>query len=227
MPVLTRGRTGALAAAGVVLAVALSPAAEGLAEARFSWHMLQHMALTLVAAPLLALARPLELGLRLLPPSAARAAVRAGRPLRRLPPGALAVAAWTAAAVTLWTWHVPALYAAALRSPGLHALEHASLLLAGTWWWSVLAHSGTRRGIDPLAALPYCFTTVLHVGALGALLAFSSTVLYVQPAAPDPLADQQLAGVLLWVPGGLLQLAPALVLLVRRLHTPPLPGAAR
>jgi putative membrane protein len=199
----------------LLLAVALSPPAEALAEARFSWHMLQHLALTLGVAPLAALARPGELALQLLPVPVARHIARTMRPVRALGTGPGALLAWSAAAVVLWAWHVPALYAAALRAPAVHALEHGTLLVASVAWWSVLVHAGERRGIPLPASVPFCFATALHAGALGALITFAPVLLYPQAAAPDPLADQQLAGMLLWIPGGIAHVVPALVLLMR------------
>ncbi|TFW19507.1 cytochrome c oxidase assembly protein, partial [Duganella callida] len=123
--------------------------------------------------------------------------------------------AWLLHFAALWLWHVPGFFQAALLHPGWHALQHASFLFpALLFWWAVLVDGGTSRS----GALIYLFTTMLHTGALGALLALSSTIWY--PAyggaamhyGLSALEDQQLGGLIMWVPGGLAYLLAALLL---------------
>lgn len=167
------------------------------AESSAALHMIQHMLLMLAIAPLLALARPLtqwrRLGGRPLAP-----AWRALARLARRPP---ACAALHGAAI--WIWHAPGPYRLALEQPWWHVGEHACLLgSAWLFWWSVLQAGPRERGRALLALL----LTGMHTGLLGALLTFARLPLYRDGGA---LADQQLAGLLMWVPGGLVYLLAA------------------
>src|SRR5690606_16780173 len=149
--------------------------------ARFLWlHMLQHELLMVVAAPLLVLGRPLEAWTWALAP-ALRAA--AGRVLRarllragwRTVTGALGAGALHAAAV--WIWHLPSLFQAAAFDEGLHALQHASFLGTGLlFWWAVVGDLRTHRRYGPAMAL--LLVTMMHTGALGALMTFSPVAWY-------------------------------------------------
>ncbi|HWC64654.1 MAG TPA: cytochrome c oxidase assembly protein, partial [Thermoanaerobaculia bacterium] len=116
------------------------------------------------------------------------------------------VAAWIAFALALWVWHVPSLYQAALRSETVHAAEHATFLAAALLYWSaVLAGARGRAGVGGEAAS--LFGTAFHGGLLGALMTIAPTLWY--PAygrgvsATAALEDQQLAGLWMWVPAGL------------------------
>lgn len=191
-----------------------------------SAHMLQHLVLILVAAPLLVLGRPQLPFLLALPRSwrhplhsfGARPAVRATRRLLTAP-----AAAWVAGIAVLWSWHIPALYDAAVRNSGLHTLEHLSFLVtAFMFWWVVLRPAG--EGLAPGRDVLYVFTAGLAGSALGALFAFAATPIYpiyVREALAlgvSPLADQQLAGLIMWIPAGIVYLAFASWLFVRWLR---------
>jgi len=196
------GRQVAAAVAALTLAGALLPPLDRVAAALLSAHMGQHVLLTLVAAPLLALAQPLNVALAALP--------RAWRP-RRLPGARLPVAAAALAhAGALWAWHLPPLYDLALASPLLHALEHATLMATAVWlWWA----ASRQRPAGALAL----FATALHAGALGALLTLAPRPWFAAHQAGgaglSALEDQQLAGILMWVPAGTLLTGFALALL--------------
>jgi cytochrome c oxidase assembly factor CtaG len=119
----------------------------------------------------------------------------------------------------LWIWHAPAFFDAALKSDAVHVLQHTGFLLSALlFWWSMLGHA-TREKQG--TALLYLFTTMVHTGALGALLALAPDVWYpvYRETAPalgwDALQDQQLGGLLMWLPGGLAYLAAGLVLASR------------
>jgi putative membrane protein len=202
----------------LVLGLSILTPLDALGEQLFWAHMLQHELMMLVAAPLLVLGRPLGAMVWGLPqkwraPAAAlivalglKAAVRwLTRPLT----------AWVLHAVTLWAWHAPALFEAAVNVPWVHDLQHVSFFLSALlFWWSLLQRQSERYG----SAVLYIFTTAVHTSALGALLTFSSRVLYsaYEDTAPawglSPLEDQQLAGLIMWVPGGLVFLVAALAL---------------
>jgi cytochrome c oxidase assembly factor CtaG len=117
----------------------------------------------------------------------------------------------------LWAWHVPAFYQAALRHASIHALEHASFFVSALLLWWVLLTVGRARaegyGVSALLTL----AMVMHTGLLGALLTFAPRPLYpaYEPATRfglTVLEDQQLAGLLMWVPGGLIYLGLGLLL---------------
>jgi putative membrane protein len=210
-----------------LVAALLSPL-DAMAEALLSAHMGQHFLLIVVAAPLLALGSPGVAFATAVPPNWRRAAHRLGRTgiLRRAERllGAPAVA-WVLALIGLWVWHLPGLYDAALAHAPVHALEHASFLATALlFWWTAIAPSGRRRlarGADVL----YVFTGGFPGAVLGALFVFASTPLYpfytsVRTMAwgLTPLADQQLAGAIMWVPSGIVFLSLAAWLFVRWLR---------
>jgi putative membrane protein len=111
--------------------------------------------------------------------------------------------------LALWIWHVPRFYEAALRNQGIHALEHLSFVLtAALFWWAMIHGRYGRLGYG--VAVLYVFLTAVHSSVLGALMTVAPGVLYPAYAAPaaawhvDALEDQQLAGLLMWVPSGLI-----------------------
>jgi putative membrane protein len=136
-------------------------------------------------------------------------------------------AVWLIMAAVLWGWHAPSFYTASVENDVVHALQHSSFILAALlFWWVVLHAYGAvpeRRG----AGVMYLFTTAMHSGLLGALITFSPTVWYPVYAgrAEDwgisALADQQLAGTIMWVPAGMIFLFAALALLKRMIDTVP------
>lgn len=204
---------------GVVLGslatvVAVSPPLERATATSFGAHMTQHLLLVAVAAPLLAAVRLHHLvavgaGLRRSPRwRAASAVVRETFALHRHP--VAHVAAATVASVTvLLAWHVPALWEAAGQSAWVHGLEHAAMLGTAYWFWAVMLRRRTPAG----AALLAIVVSAIAHGLLGAVLTFSPRPLYPSYAATSAgasdLADQQLAGLLMWVPGGAVHLVAA------------------
>lgn len=224
--------TGAL----VTIAVALLSPLDPLAGVLLSAHMVQHVLLVLVAAPLLAIAAPGPELLRGLPGGARRAT----RTLRRRAGVSVGVVRWWRHPVlrwllfvaTLWLWHAAALYSAAVEHDAVHALEHVSFLATATLVWSsVLGPVRVRvsRGFAVLGV----FALALQSTFLSVLLTFARAPWYEPYATPapgwdvDPLADQQLAGVLMWIPAGLLHAGIGLALLVSwfRELDPPAPRA--
>jgi cytochrome c2 len=171
------------------------------------------------AAPLLVLGKPIVPILWSLPLSWRRAAgIVAGQPWVERPWDRLTqpAVAWTLHAIAIWAWHVPGLFQATLESELVHGAQHLSFLgSALLFWWSLLRVREGRLGRP--AAVLYLFTTAVHTSLLGALLTFSSRVWYPIYAAHTanwgltPLEDQQLAGVIMWVPAGLAYLAAALI----------------
>lgn len=224
------------AGAWTALVVALASPVHALGRVLFAAHMGQHEILMLVAAPLLVLARPLAALLHGLPVALRRAWQRVVRApgCRRAWRGVTRpLAAWTVHAIALWIWHVPALFEVTLHHASVHAAQHASFFLSALlFWWSV-THAGRSTAAYGAAVLAL-FTTSLHGGLLGALLTFATTVWYpsYRASAPafgiDALEDQQLGGLVMWVPAGVLYTIAALALCAgwlraaeRRALTPP------
>lgn len=198
---------GGMTAAGLAL---VSPV-EALAGTLLTAHMVQHLLLVLVAAPLLALGAPLLPVLWALPHRWRQRVhpLRLPRGLRRWTTG-LAAAALASAAhvVVLWVWHVPMLYELALRNPVVHALEHVTMLGTALALWATAVTRGPVRRPAPAGVLALFATATLTVG-LGALVTFAPRPLYVHYETGalawgiTALHDQQVAGALMWTVGGL------------------------
>ena len=201
--------------------MALASPIDELALGLFSVHMVQHMLLLVVVAPLLLLGAPVRPLLRGLPLALRRSVVRvlarntAFRTLVHVLRRPLVAAALYV--VGLYAWHVPTLYDAAVESPTIHVLEHTWFLVTALLFWSVVIDPEPFRATLPYAArIPF----LLLVGAaqntiLGGLLAFSDRVYYAHYAATaatygaDAASDQRLGGAIMWVPGDLIFLAAA------------------
>jgi putative membrane protein len=187
--------------------VAVLPPLDRLAVDRFSAHMLQHELLMLVGAPLMVAGRPLATAMRGLPPSAraaAGAALQRGGAARAWQVAIGPATAWALHGAAVWIWHVPALYEAAVRSEAIHLVQHATFVATAVLFWSGLLYGRYgRAGYG--ASVFYVFTTLVHTGLLGAVFTLAPAPLYPLYAqrTPDPLADQQVAGLVMWVPAGL------------------------
>jgi putative membrane protein len=202
------------------LFIALASPLHPLGSVLFSAHMSQHEILMLVAAPLLVLGRPLVAFIWALPLRWRRKAGGAAKssPLQSVWRAATnPLAAWAIHAFALWVWHAPALFQATLDSELVHTAQHLSFLLSALLFWWALIH-GRRALMGYGAAVLYMFTTSIHSGLLGALITFSSSVWY--PAYSEtttswgltPLEDQQLGGLIMWIPAGLVYIFAGLAL---------------
>ncbi|HET7220796.1 MAG TPA: cytochrome c oxidase assembly protein [Vicinamibacterales bacterium] len=190
------------------LAIGLVSPIAWLSDILFSVHMTQHEILMLAAAPLLVLGRALHAFLWAFPGSTRETlgSWMRGRAVhqswRRLS------SPWAVVAIhglVLWLWHVPMFFDAALASPALHAVQHLSFLLtAALFWWAMVHGRFGRIGYG--AAVAFVFLTGLHSSVLGAMLTLAPAVWYspyvVRSSAwnIDALSDQQLAGLIMWVP---------------------------
>ncbi len=217
-------RARCFAGALLALAVALVSPLDALAEALASAHMIQHVVLILVAAPLLALSAPSSALLRGSPLAVRRATSRWRRRLRpadrgvRMAGGALTV--WLLHTAVVWVWHASVPYDAAVANPWLHVLEHATFLVTGVWFWRVIigARGGATR-VPPGLGILLVFAMAMQSVFLSVIMTFARTPWYssyattTQPWGLDQLADQQLAGVIMWVPAGVIYVGVALTLL--------------
>jgi putative membrane protein len=189
----------------VTAVVALLSPLHHLAEIKLWAHMVQHELLMLIAAPLIALGRPDAALLALFNhPEQRKIAARWMRHLTVRP-----ATAWILHGIAVWIWHLPSFYTAASLHPAIHLAQHisffATALLA---WWSVLG-----RRSDYGAAAFYVFATSMHTGLLGLLLFIARRPWYPTYAtAHEALADQQLAGLIMWIPGGVIMAITAMAL---------------
>lgn len=219
-------------AVGAMIALAVvAPPMHEAADASLAAHMVQHLVLILAAAPLLVLGDPVRVATMMLPGRLRRSIARMARLARiaRRAGRALAIAAWLVHIAVLWAWHAPGLYAWAIASPAAHAIEHLSLLLTACAFWAVVL---SGRTLGPGGAILYLFAAAGQGTVLGALLTFSETPWYPTHAASvatwglTPLEDQHLAGLIMWIPGGLVYAVVALALLARVLRDTPRPVSA-
>jgi len=216
-----RGRGGWFLSGMVVLALALLSPLDVLGDRYlFSAHMLQHMLLVLVVPPLLILGLPASWVRLLLGHPGLR---RVERVLRH------PLVAWTVGMGIVVLWHWPSLYNVALADERVHVVQHLSFLAASViFWWPVCAPLAESR-IPPLGAVVYLLAAALVSSGLGIVLTVTPPGLYpayLHPADPigilpmlrttwglSPEADQQLGGLLMWVPGGLVYLTAILATL--------------
>jgi putative membrane protein len=216
-----RPRAGAFIGGWAVLGLALATPLHGAGQSWLSAHMLQHMLLMSVAAPLLVWSRPTGILLRGLP---ARGRAELIRVMRWLRPAVSRLSgigvACALQAVLLWLWHAPAFYTRTLTSGLVHDAQHITLLGAAVLFWASIEPALRQRSLAGLAVLSL-FVTTLHTSVLAALLTFSSVVWYAPYAwSPEALSDQQLAGLIMWVPGALPYVAAALLVLWSALEEP-------
>ncbi len=210
-------RSSAFYAGIATLALALLSPLHALGEALFSAHMVQHLLLILVAAPLLVLGAPMRPLLASAPTSLRRAyaAVHRLTPWRALRRASWnVIVVWGLHALAMWSWHLPTLYQAGLESPVWHAAEHTSFLVTGVLFWRLAVPAGRRRRPHATgASIALVFGTGLQSAVLGAVLAFASRPLYAyhlhgtRAWDVDALTDQRLAGLIMWVPAGAVYLA--------------------
>jgi putative membrane protein len=212
--------SSAFFAGWLALVIALVSPLDPLGAALFSAHMTQHEVLMLIAAPLLVLGRPLAPFLLALPARWRReltAPLKAGIGRRGWRLLVSPFIAWLIHAAVLWVWHAPALFQATLESESVHAAQHLSFLISALLFCEALIH-GRERRLGYGAAVVYVFTTATHTSALGALLTFSPTLwysAYQETTAAwglTPMEDQQLGGLIMWVPAGVVYLVAGLLL---------------
>jgi cytochrome c oxidase assembly factor CtaG len=203
-----------------VIALALLSPLDGASDVLFSAHMAQHELLMLIAAPLVVLGRPMIAMLWALP-RRGRLRVIEGAHLRPIA-GTWAVLTNPFVAVALhalarWVWHVPALFDAALADERVHLVQHASFLAtAALFWWTLIA--GRYRAAGYGVGVAFVFFTAIHSGLLAAMLSLSDHPWYahsIRTAAwgIDAIDDQRRAGLLMWVPAGVLMMGTGLALL--------------
>jgi cytochrome c oxidase assembly factor CtaG len=205
----------------LTLIVALDSPLHKVGEALFSVHMSQHELLMVISAPLLALGRPLIAFLFALPERSRMVvgswskapAIRATWTWLSAP-----LVVWLIHAATIWAWHIPFLYESTLKNESIHALQHIMFLGTALLFWYTLVHGRYGR-LGYGVAFIYVFTTALHTSVLGALMTFTEQVWYpiydgrTSVWHLTPLQDQQLGGLIMWIPSGTVFIVVGLALL--------------
>lgn len=220
-------QAGLFGAGLLTLVAALMSPLDAITASLFSLHMVQHLTLILVAAPLLVLGRP-EIALLFAVPRAWRPGIgrfenRAARAVAGDSDGAgvgpiLVILVGTG---VLWAWHAPLLYELAARNDAVHTAEHTGFVLTAVLFWATVLRLRTREALGHGLRILYVFAMALQGSVLGALITFAGHPLYTTYAAAtrawgyDPLVDQQLAGLIMWVPPAALYLGVAAYLFVR------------
>jgi putative membrane protein len=221
---ITRAQAVRFALGWLALFVALLTPVDTAGDRLFSAHMVQHELLMVVAAPLLVLGRPLEAwAWGVAPPWRQRlASVGRVRWLSRVWDALTEpVGAWCLHFAALWVWHVPRFFEAALESEGVHVFQHASFLGSALFFWWAVFGRGSRRPDG--ASMALLFPTMMHTSALGALLTFAPSpwyAHYVGTTLLSPVEDQQLGGLVMWVPGGISYLVAGLWIVAGWLKRP-------
>jgi putative membrane protein len=214
-----RWQAACFAAGWLSLLAALVTPLHELGEHLFTAHMIEHEVLMAVAAPLLALSRPIGAFLYALPRSWRHALSRtAGARWIAVPWGWLTrpLDATILHGAAIWIWHTPALFDATVSNETLHRLQHISFLVTALFfWWALFRRARRDYGLGAI----HVAATMVHTSILGALIALSPRLLYVVQTkdAPafglTPLEDQQLGGLIMWVPAGTFYAAIALAML--------------
>lgn len=197
----------------VVIALALMSPLDHASDILFSAHMAQHELLMLVAAPLIVLGRPLAPALWALPRSVRRAAPWFARPWRFLSAPIVALVLHAAAR---WLWHIPALFNAALANESVHAVQHLTFFLTAVLFWWTLIHGRYGR-VGYGVGVAFVLITVVHSGLLAAVIELANEPLYAHGERTihmgmDALVDQQRAGLVMWVPAGIIMMGIGLAI---------------
>ena len=212
---VSRVQAAAWCASWAVLLVLLISPLDALAEQLSSAHMIQHILIMDLAAPLFIIGSPALVVTWGLP--------RDWRPwMRRTPLTAVQLwhpaLIWLLYAATLWLWHLPVLYQAALRDLLVHDAQHLSFFIISCLFWRLLLAPHGQRRLHPALAIPFLFTTALHATLLGIFMALAPQPWYGDYAETtsiwglSPLEDQQLAGLIMWVPACLIYPTAAVAL---------------
>jgi putative membrane protein len=200
-------RSAAFLGGLVVLALALMSPIEAYEGQLFSVHMLQHMLLELVAAPLLLLGAPATLALRAASPSV-RARFLSVLHSRAMTVLSFPLLAWVLFAAVNWGWHFSSLYNDALETPWLHDIQHLTFLgVALLFWWPVVGADPARWRLPHPVRLFYLFLAMPQNSFLGIALMSAPVALYphyltnLRSWGPTPIVDQNVGGMLMWVGG--------------------------
>ncbi len=238
---LQRWRSGCFYASLVVLAIALASPIETLSAQLFWVHMIQHVLLIAVAAPLFVFAAPWIRLWRCLPLDARRRLARGFSHSPRFAPARAVgatlgrpVPSFIVFSVVLLSWHVPTLFDATLESTTLHAFEHSLFFATAVLFWKqVIPSPPLRARLAAYQRIGFLVGGMIVSWVLAVVLALAPHPLYgyyahlgTRPGGISALADQQLAAGIMWVPGSVTFLI-VLFVYVHRWLVPPSPGSPR
>jgi putative copper resistance protein D len=209
-----RARSIAFAGGLLAIAFALMSGIEQYDTALFSVHMVQHVLLILVAAPLIALAAPVTLLLRVSRPEARRRWILPALHSRVLKAISHPVVAWVLFVAVMWGSHFSPLFNLALENPWAHDLEHVLFLVTALlFWWPAVGLDPTPWRMPHAARGLYVFLQMPQNTFLAVVILYAAAPLYPHYATlnrswgPSPLVDQQMAGGIMWIAGDLLFIA--------------------
>jgi cytochrome c oxidase assembly factor CtaG/ferredoxin len=226
----TNGRLASFAGGLFAAVLALESPIDTFGALLLQAHMIQHLLLIAVAPPLLLLGQPVMPLLRGLPRWVFKDALGPFFSCRELKQFGRAmvhpIVTWLALSTAIAVWHLPRLYELALRSEGWHRAEHACFFWSSVlFWWPVIGVWPNHPVWPRWAMIPYLLLADLVNTGLSALLSFSDHVLYMSyQLAPrlwdiSALDDQAAAGGIMWVPGSIAFLVPAVILGMQALDT--------
>lgn len=225
--VVKTAQTAAFAGALTLFIIVLSPEVDEITHALFSAHMVQHLVLILFIPPLLVWSRPVLVMIWALP-RGVRKKFATSRPVYWL-----RSAAWhvmhplSVATLFLGTfsfWHLPRPYAWSLNNEWVHTFEHMSFVVTAFMFWTLVIEPSGRRRMEFVPSMLFVATIAILSGLPGALMILSPVVLFkAHGMAPyawglTPLEDQQIAGLIMWIPAGIFFLAPIAWLFVKSLQ---------
>jgi len=194
-----------------VLAFALVSPPASYDTVLFSVHMWQHLLLTMVAAPLILIGTPITLALRVASPRTRRTVLLPILHSRVVRVVSFPVVAWLVFAATMWLSHYSPLYEDSLENAWIHRFEHLLYLSAAMmFWWQAIGLDPTPWRMNHPVRILYVFLQMPQNSFLGLSIYSSSHVMYThyetlqRTWGPSPLADQQQAGIIMWVAGDLL-----------------------
>jgi cytochrome c oxidase assembly factor CtaG len=213
---IVKWRAVAFALGWLTVAGALVSPLHWLGERLLTFHMIEHEILMAISAPMIVVARPVGVLMWSLPSKIRRA-------MSRLMKSEATQNGWrwvgngTTATmlhgIAIWGWHAPVLFDAAVANVVVHRFQHLSFFATALlFWWSVFWRS--NRG----AGAWHVFLTMLHTSVLGALMTLAPRPLYLTQGSAaaawnlTPLEDQQLSGLVMWIPAGTIYAAAALML---------------
>jgi putative membrane protein len=192
------------------LVLALVSPIDGLSAELSSIHMIQHMIIMMISAPLFILGAPAYVMLWAFPIAWRKKTGKFFRKAESWKSGWYflfqPISLWVLFALTLWVWHYPKFYEAALRNDLLHDFQHISFFTAAALFWRVLLDPLKRYRLSPGLGMLYLFTTSLHGMVMGVFMTLSPRAWYsdyestTQAWSLSALEDQQIAGLVMWMP---------------------------
>jgi cytochrome c oxidase assembly factor CtaG len=218
-------RSLAFAGGLVAIAVALLSVIGRYDTTLFSIHMVQHILLALVAAPLIVLSGPVTLALRAASPSIRRGVLLPFLHSRAVRVVSHPVVAWLAFVSVMWGSHFSPLFESALEDPLVHDAEHGLFLVAGLlFWWPALGVDPAPWRMPPAVRALYVFLQMPQNTFLAVAITFAAAPLYrhyatlAAPWLPPALADQQAAGAIMWLAGDAVFLVAVIGLVAAWMH---------